>query len=648
MTHDSRLTIHEGEPLDPRRIALRVAATQAAVGAVVWLLLLLWSSRQVWLLEADQARFLKGFLLWQLPVLASLPFVALPAYWAYRLADEASLLVLQETELLDRLLAYPRQAAVIGMTASALIFFFGAIGLRVRAGAPALEAAKLEVLGFVAGVLFGILSYFLLPSALRPALAAAVRQGAVPSPKTAFPVWQKLFLCCLGVAFIVLGLFGQLAMTWAERFSEARAEESSRNLLRTISARAESGAAARDAAQWRKILDDTVPPKAPATIAVLDSFGRRVATFPERPSGGDGEILASEEERERLGKLGNDSIVLRRGVTRVATSIALGDGRRIVALAAPDASVVRELLVSVAVIAAEVVLLSILLALAVGRGLTRPLEDLEARARAFARSPEGGDEEPVPTDDEIGSLARTFSAMRSEVVNVQARLRESERRAATAELLAGVAHEVRNPLFGITSTLAALEGELGSDARFGRYFEVVRKEGERLSRMTEEMLALQRAPRAAPAPVAVEPLLRACAEWGRATYPEKLKAIDVSCAAGLTLPAADEEGLRTVLTNLVENAAKSSERPVSVRLSGDSSPSGVVIRVEDDGDGIDPKLGARIFEPFVSGRAGGTGMGLALCRQVLQQHGGEISFSPAPERGTIFTIAVPDLGRVDV
>jgi signal transduction histidine kinase len=232
--------------------------------------------------------------------------------------------------------------------------------------------------------------------------------------------------------------------------------------------------------------------------------------------------------------------------------------------------------------------------------------------------------------------------MREEVVRVQSRLRETERRAATAELLAGVAHEVRNPLFGITSTLAALEGELGADARFGPYFEIVRKEGARLSRMMEEMLALQRAPRAAPVPVPVEPLLRACADWGTASFPEKLKKIEVSCALGLTLPEADEEGLRSVLTNLVENSAFSADRPVAVRLSADRTAAGVVIRVEDDGDGIDPKLGKRIFDPFVSGRPGGTGMGLAVARQISHEHGGSISSAARADGGTVFTVELAD------
>ena len=633
---------HADEPLDPLRVCLRIAFNLASVSAVVWLLLLLWSSRQLWLLEPEQLHYLKTFLLWELPVLAVLPLVALPSYWAFRLADEASLLVNHETEFINRLLAFPRSVAVLEMVASALIFFFGALRLRVRFGAPPLEAAKLEVLGFVVGVLVGILSYFLLQSAIRPALIAAIRQGAVPSSKTAFPVWQKLFVCCLGVAFIVFGLFGQLALTWAERFSEARSEEKAGVLLRSIAARA-GAVPPRDSGQWHALLDQMNPRDPNVTIAVLDYFGRRVATAPEHPFGSDGDILASDETRERLGRLGNASIVLRQGVTRIAASLALGDGRRIIALLPPDTSIVRQLLVSVAVIAGEILFLSILLAVAVGRGMTRPLKDLDSQANAFAQNPEGSVDEAVPTDDEIGALARTFSSMRGEVVRVQSQLRLTERRAATAELLAGVAHEVRNPLFGITSTLAALEGELGKDPRFAAYFEIVKKEGARLSRMMEEMLALQRAPRGAPGPLLLEPLLRTCSDWGKATFPSKLEAIEATCPAGLTILQADEEGLRSVLTNLIENAALSSEEPVAVTLSGDRTPSGVAIIVADTGAGVDPRLRDKVFEPFVSGRAGGTGMGLAVCRRIVQQHGGEISFSSRAEGGTAFRIDIPDL-----
>ncbi len=94
---------------------------------------------------------------------------------------------------------------------------------------------------------------------------------------------------------------------------------------------------------------------------------------------------------------------------------------------------------SVAPVAAEILLLSVLLAWAVGVGLTRPVRDLDARTKEFGKDPEAGGLPMAPTDDEIGALASSFAEMQDEVRAVQARLRESERRAATAELLAGVA-----------------------------------------------------------------------------------------------------------------------------------------------------------------------------------------------------------------
>src|SRR5262249_54045779 len=143
-------------------------------------------------------------------------------------------------------------------------------------------------------------------------------------------------------------------------------------------------------------------------------------------------------------------------------------------------------------------------------------------------------------DDEVGTLSRSFTAMQGEIRGMQGRLRETERRAATAELLAGVAHEGRNPLFGITSTLSALEEELGGDDRFSRHFEIVGKESSRLARMMEEMLALQRAPREDMSPVRLADLLERASAWARAKFQGRRFEIAVSCPPDLVLPSANE------------------------------------------------------------------------------------------------------------
>lgn len=629
------------EPIDPRRLAVRVALIQGGLVLVLWLLLGYGVSKQIWLLDANQQRIMAGFFRWELPLLGLIFAVFIPAYRAYKLADEASFAVTLDAEFLVEVLGYPRRAAVLGMAASALIFFLGALELRVIAAAPVLEAAKVEVLGFITAVAFGIFSYFLLQGAMLPILTVAVRQGAVPPEKPAFPVTQKIVACCLAVAFVVIGLFGEISLTWVERFAEERAERESARLLREV-AESSSALQIRDSAGWKKYFEANSIPAKGRSFAVIDTQGRVLATRPAMLPEPDRSIFRSEDLREQIGRLGLGAMTIRAGSVRVVSSLPLGTNWRAVALAAPDSDAVRTLLRSVSAIGLEVLFLSTFLAFAAGRGVTSPLRELDIHTRRFAKAPEIAGDPLLPTDDEVGTLSQSFTLMQGEIRGMQGRLRETERRAATAELLAGVAHEVRNPLFGITSTLAALQKELGADERFARHFEIVGKESVRLSRMMEEMLALQRVPRPARGPVRLRALLDSVVDWARAKFPEREFEIRIDCAADLSLPAADEERLRSVFTNLLENSLLSTPAKVHIDVRGERKESRVEIRFSDDGEGIGSEIEGHLFEPFVSGRPGGTGMGLAVCRQIVQEHGGKISAASRPGGPTIFSIEIPD------
>jgi signal transduction histidine kinase len=594
----------------------------------------------MWQLDSGQQAAMHGFFRWELPLLGLVFAVLLPAFWAYRIADESTLVVTHDTEFLLRVLGLSRQVAVVGMAGTALIFLLGAIQLRVFGGATALEASKLEILGLLTAVLFGVFSYFLIQRILEPVAAVASLQGAIPPSSAPFPLTQKIVVCCLAVSISVTGLFAALSVNWAERFAEERSEHRLSGVLREM---ADESSTRRlpDAAAWRAFLREHVLPGGIDTVAVMDGFGRLLATSPEHPRGLDSSILKSDEMRERLGRLGNASLVLRVGTVRVVSSLPLANERRLVGFSGPQEIEIREKLVSVGVVGLEALVLSIALAAVAGRGITRSVTALERRTESMA-SGSRESSPSAPTDDELGRLSWSFDRMQDQIRSSEEQLVQSERRAATAELLAGVAHEVRNPLFGITSTLAALEGELPPDDRFHRYFEILRKEGDRLARMMEEMLSLQRTPRSNRGEVSLLPLLQSCAEWARASFPGKAIQVEVHCPEDIVLPRADEEGLRSLFTNLVENSILSSDRPVRVRLFAERTAAGVQVRVEDDGPGIDSRLRGRMFEAFVSGRAGGTGMGLAICRQIAHEHGGSISARALETQGAEFTVDLPD------
>jgi len=624
----------------PRSLALRAAAIQIGLLAGLWMLLGYWNARHAWLLEPDQQAILRTFFWRELPILGLVLLAGLPAWRVYRLADEATLDVEHEPAFVDRLLATPRDVAILDMAASVALFFFGALQLLIAGQAPAIEAGKISIFGFLVGVLFGVASFLLLQPVIRPLLVVAARQGGRRSRPPTFPLTQKIIVACLAVAFVVTGLFGEIALSWAQRFAEARAEETSRDRLRVLAGDA-SARRIHDAASCRQWLSIVGPGGGKETLAVLSATGVRVASWPEAPAPPDGRLLASEEWREMVAKPGSASLVFRSIEPRVVTSMRIANEWRLVALTPPDPAVLRAFVGSVLPVALEIMGLSILLAWAVGRSVSRPVRELEIRARRFGEDPLSHGAVLPATDDEIGRLVDSFRRMEEEIRAIQAQLRETERRAATAELLAGVAHEVRNPLFGITSTAAAVEGELGGQAAVAPHLAVIRKESDRLSRMMEEMLALQRMPKVASGSVPILPVLDRAAASIRARLAARSPEIFVDAPFDLDAANADRDRLEGVFVNLFENAVLSSDAPVHIAARARRQDGLAIVDVEDDGPGLADAVRDRIFEPFVTSRAGGTGIGLAVTRQIVHEHGGTIAVRSPVGGPTVFTVRLP-------
>ena len=624
----------------PGRLATRAALVQGVLVATLWIVLGYWNARQAWLLEISQQSLLRVFFWRELPLLGLVAVIGLPAYSIFRLGDEASLDVSHDVEFLERVLAYPRRVAILDMAASAIFFFLGSMQLRVVGQAPGIEAAKIVVFGFLSGVLFGVASFFLLQPIIRPLLLAVAERGALAPRQSAFPLTQKIIVSCLALSFVVTGLFGEIALSWAQQFAEARTAENSRERLRALAMQA-TARGLRDAAGWRAFFEGRPAAFAQSSLLVISAKGFRVASWPPKPASPDGALIASDDWREAVARIGNGTLIARRGKNRVVTSVLLSSGWRLVEFAPPDPQVLRSFLRSVLPVGIEIVVLSIVLAWAVGRGIARPVRDLERRTRSFGEDPESLGESLATTDDEIGGLVGSFGRMEGEIRAIQEQLRVTERRAATAELLAGVAHEVRNPLFGITSTAAALAGELAGNETVAPHLAVIRKESDRLARMMEEMLALQRAPRRGEVAVPLLPILERAAASVRSRFANRSPKISVDAPFDLEIADADREKLEGVFGNLFENAVLSSERPVRIACVARRSDGAASITVEDDGPGLPAEVRDRVFEPFVTSRPGGTGIGLAVCRQIVLEHEGTIGVV-SPEGGpTVFSIRLP-------
>ena len=212
-------------------------------------------------------------------------------------------------------------------------------------------------------------------------------------------------------------------------------------------------------------------------------------------------------------------------------------------------------------------------------------------------------------------------------------------------LVGRVAHDLRNPLFGITSTLDALEAHLGSTAP-PEFFAVLRGETSRLERIVAELLAYARAGVSRPqqeAQVAelIHLALRNCAEQIR----RKQLSVRVECPRSLPPVTVDSEDMVQAITNVLENAIQYAPKESKLTLAAAEEERGgelgVRIAVMDRGPGFSSEALPHVFEPFFSRRSGGTGLGLAIAARVVARHGGQIAAANRAQGGGQVDIWLP-------
>ena len=221
-----------------------------------------------------------------------------------------------------------------------------------------------------------------------------------------------------------------------------------------------------------------------------------------------------------------------------------------------------------------------------------------------------------------------------------ARRRDAERAIrgdALSRMGAMVAHELRNPLGVIRGAAELVRTRAGATLgeRDREALQDVLDETERLRRLTDDFLDLARDPAIVAGPVDVAAAVAEAARAVARTHP----ALEVH-ADGAARAEADAGRLRQVLANLLVNAAQAGARHARVRVEADGAAIRVTIR--DDGPGVDAAVRPRLFEPFATGRAQGTGLGLALSRRIVERQGGTLRLCEgAGAGGAEFELRLP-------
>lgn len=275
----------------------------------------------------------------------------------------------------------------------------------------------------------------------------------------------------------------------------------------------------------------------------------------------------------------------------------------------------------------------------------RPLGVLRRRARQVAEG-EYTQRTGVTSHDEIGDLAREFDAMADAIQEREHRLIRSERLATVGRMAAQIAHEVRNPLSSIGLNAELLGDELSTEAHEARRMVAsIIGEVDRLTEITETYLRFTRLPRPKLEREDLGGLVASVVAMGRGEIVQEGITLEVDIAPDLPELPADEAQLRQALINLVRNArealALAPTKRLGISVANDRASGCLLVRVSDSGAGIDQQDLGKIFDPFFSTKAQGTGLGLALVQQIVVDHGGRIDVDSVPGRGTTFTLAFP-------
>jgi signal transduction histidine kinase len=285
--------------------------------------------------------------------------------------------------------------------------------------------------------------------------------------------------------------------------------------------------------------------------------------------------------------------------------------------------------------------LALLAGLATAQRAIRPIVELTGAAREIERTRDPSRHVPLPqADDEVAELARTLEGMLQSLDSARGATESILER--QREFVADASHELRTPLTSVLASLELLTEEL--DGEQAETAQAALRSARRMRRLVGDLLLLARADarRAHPyRPTDLDAVVtEAAAELGTLGDEHELHVN----AAPVVIEGSRDDLHRMVL-NLIENAVKHTPAGTHIRVSTAAENGDAVLVVEDDGPGVPPELGTRVFERFVRGGrdgARGSGLGLSIVHSVAESHGGSVTLeSSAQDGGARFVVRLP-------
>jgi signal transduction histidine kinase len=271
---------------------------------------------------------------------------------------------------------------------------------------------------------------------------------------------------------------------------------------------------------------------------------------------------------------------------------------------------------------AAAILAGIVISLALARRILQPIRELDAAAARIAqqkydtRVPEGG-------NDELGRLARTFNSMCLSIQGAREELIRQERISTIGRLSSSIVHDLRNPLASIYGGAEMMmDGDL-NETQLKRLAGNIYRSSRVIKDMLQELVDVSRGRIQSPETCRLSEVVGAAVETQSAVAGQQGVAIHTSIDPGIELPV--EPGrMERVFLNLINNAIEAMPDGGTIDISAERGDHSVLVRVDDTGPGIPESVRERLFQPFVTSGKNGLGLGLALSRQTVLDHGGEL------------------------
>ncbi|WP_373203172.1 two-component system sensor histidine kinase AtoS [Citrobacter amalonaticus] len=244
-----------------------------------------------------------------------------------------------------------------------------------------------------------------------------------------------------------------------------------------------------------------------------------------------------------------------------------------------------------------------------------------------------------PNGELIGALV-IFSDLTARK-ETQRRLAQTERLATLGELMAGVAHEVRNPLTAIRGYVQIIRQQTSLPVH-QEYLSVVLKEIDSINKVIQQLLDFSRPRQSQWQQVLLNSLIEETLILVQTSGVQARITFNFEQDTGLPAIVADRELLKQVILNLLINAVQAINARGEIRIrTWQYSATQQAVAIEDNGGGIDIALQKKIFDPFFTTKASGTGLGLALSQRIINAHQGDIHVASMPGCGATFTLILP-------